>query len=111
VLPAAVAELRCPPGDVLAWLGPAIGAGAYEVGAEVRDALLAAAPGAESALARNARGRFQADLYALARASLAAAGVERIYGGGFCTFSERERFFSHRRDAPCGRMATLIWRA
>lgn len=111
VLPAAVAALGCAPGEALAWLGPAIGADAYEVGAEVRDALLAAVPGAESALAPSSRGRFQADLYALARASLAAAGVERLYGGGFCTFSERERFFSHRREAPCGRMATLIWRA
>lgn len=111
VLPAAVAALGCPPRDVLAWLGPAIGASAYEVGSEVRDALVAAVPGAAEAFAPNARGRFQADLYGVARASLAAAGVERIHGGGFCTFSEHTRFFSHRREAPCGRMATLIWRA
>jgi copper oxidase (laccase) domain-containing protein len=71
----------------------------------------AAVPGAADYLVPNARGRFQADLYGLARASLAAAGVERVFGGGFCTFSEPRRFFSHRRAAPCGRMATLIWRA
>jgi YfiH family protein len=111
VLPAAVAALASRPRDVLAWLGPAIGPNAYEVGPEVRDALLVAAPGADRCLAPNARGRFQADLYGLARASLAAAGVERVYGSGFCTFSEPRRFFSHRREAPCGRMATLIWRA
>jgi YfiH family protein len=111
VLPAAVAALGCAPREVLAWLGPAIGPGVYEVGAEVRAALGAAVPGAADYLVPNARGRFQADLYGLARASLAAAGVERVFGGGFCTFSEPRRFFSHRRAAPCGRMATLIWRA
>ena len=68
-----------------------------------------AAPGAERWFARNARGRWQADLYGLARDSLAAAGVRSVHGGGYCTFTEAERFFSHRREAPCGRMATLAW--
>jgi len=110
VLPAAVRALGTPPGDVLAWLGPAIGPAAYEVGADVRDAFLAAAPAAEGRFTANSRGRWQADLYGLARDSLHAAGVTAIHGGGFCTFSEFGRFFSHRREGPCGRMATLIWR-
>jgi len=110
VLPAAVGALRVPPGEVLAWLGPAIGQTAYEVGADVRDAFLAAAPGSEGRFTANSRGRWQADLYGLARDSLRAAGVTAIHGGGFCTFREFERFFSHRREGPCGRMATLIWR-
>lgn len=108
VLPAAVAALRCVPQDLIAWLGPAIGPDAYEVGDDVRTAF--PAPAAAAAFRRNDRGRWQADLYALARLSLADAGVREVHGGGFCTFAARERFFSHRREAPCGRMATLIWR-
>jgi len=57
----------------------------------------------------NSRGRWQADLYGLARDSLAAAGVQSVHGGGFCTYTEADRFFSHRREPPCGRMATLVW--
>jgi YfiH family protein len=109
ILPAAVAAMGTPPADLLAWLGPAIGPKAYEVGAEVRAAFLAADPAAHAAFTRNARGRFQADLYALARLSLAAAGVTTVFGGGFCTSTDAQRFFSHRREAPCGRMASLIW--
>ena len=109
VLPAAVAALGSAPGDIIAWLGPAIGQAAYEVGAEVRDAFVASSPGAERRFTANARGRWQADLYGLARDTLAAAGVRSVHGGGFCTFTEAGRFFSHRREAPCGRMATLVW--
>ena len=110
VLPAAVAALGVAPAELLAWLGPAIGQAAYEVGAEVRDAFVARESGRERGDSRaNARGRWQADLYGLARDALAAAGVRAVYGGGFCTLTEAERFFSHRREAPCGRMATLIW--
>jgi YfiH family protein len=109
VLAAAVAALGADPADVLAWLGPAIGARAYETGAEVRDAFVAADARAAACFVPNTRGRWQADLYGLARASLAEAGVRTVLGGGFCTFTEAERFFSHRREAPCGRMATLIW--
>jgi polyphenol oxidase len=109
VLPAAVAALGAPPEDVLAWLGPAIGPSAFEVGDEVRAAFDAAGFGVDASFARNARGRWQADLYALATQSLGRAGVAAVYGGGFCTYREHDRFFSHRREAPCGRMATLIW--
>ena len=109
VLPATAAAMGGDPGDLLAWLGPAIGPAAYEVGEDVRAAFVATDPGAEECFAPNARGRWQADLYGLARRSLAAAGVTAVFGGDFCTFTEAERFYSHRREAPCGRQATLIW--
>jgi YfiH family protein len=109
VLPAAVEAFHANPADLIAWLGPAIGREAYEVGAEVRAAFVAGSRSAERRFTRNRRGRWQADLYGLARDALAAAGVGSIHGGGFCTYTEASRFFSHRREAPCGRMATLIW--
>ena len=109
VLPAAVAAFGGEPANLIAWLGPAIGPEAYEVGAEVRDAFVARTPAASRRFIRNPRGRWQADLYGLARDALAAIGVQSLHGGGFCTYTEAERFFSHRREAPCGRMATLIW--
>jgi polyphenol oxidase len=109
VLPATVAALGVRAAEIIAWLGPAIGPAAYEVGAEVRDAFLAQDPAAEACFAANARGRWQADLYGLARRSLSAAGVAAVSGGGFCTYGEPRRFFSHRREAPCGRMATMVW--
>jgi len=109
VLPAAVKAMGCDPSSLVAWLGPAIGPGAYEVGGDVRDEFVATDSAAKDCFEPNANGRWQADLYGLARRSLAAAGVDAIYGGGFCTATESDRFFSHRREAPCGRMATLIW--
>ena len=109
VLSAAVRALRTPPQEIVAWLGPAIGAASYEVGADVRDAYLARDAQADAAFTPNGRGRWQADLYALARASLADAGVGAVHGGGSCTYREADRFFSHRREAPCGRFATLVW--
>jgi copper oxidase (laccase) domain-containing protein len=93
----------------VAWLGPAIGPRHFEIGAEVREALLRDDPGAEAAFEPNARGRFMADLYTLARRRLARLGVERIYGGGACTYTEADKYFSHRRDGRTGRQATLIW--
>ncbi len=109
VLPAAVAAFHSEPNALIAWLGPAIGQAAYEVGAEVRDAFVARDAAASRRFTPNARGRWQADLYGLARDALAAAGVQSVHGGGFCTYTESKRFFSHRREAPCGRMATLVW--
>jgi polyphenol oxidase len=109
VLPTAVAALGADPANLLAWLGPAIGQAQYEVGAEVRDAFVARSPSASRRFIENSRGRWQADLYGLARDALAATGVRSVHGGGFCTYTEAERFFSHRREAPCGRMGTLIW--
>jgi YfiH family protein len=109
VIEATVKALEVPPERLLAWLGPAIGPQHFEVGAEVREALVKGDPGAEAAFAPNARGRFMADLGALARRRLGALGVGRIYGGGHCTYAKKERYFSHRRDGVTGRQATLIW--
>lgn len=105
----ALAKRGVEPSGVLAWIGPAIGAAAYEVGSDVREAFLAADPAAAVAFSANARARWQLDLAAIARRRLAAAGVGRVFGGGLCTASDRRRFFSHRRDGPCGRQATLVW--
>lgn len=96
--------------DLIAWLGPAISAPAFEVGDEVREAFLAGVGDADACFTANERGRWQADLYGLARRYLAAAGVERVYGGGLCTYGDSRRYFSYRRDGRCGRMATLIRR-
>jgi polyphenol oxidase len=109
VIEATVGSLGVAPGRLMAWLGPAIGPEHFEVGAEVRERMLEQDPGAEGAFALNARGRFMADLGALARRRLEALGVDRIYGGGRCTHADAERYFSHRRDGMTGRQATLIW--
>jgi hypothetical protein len=110
VLEATVSALRCPPRELLAWLGPAISQPTFEVGEDVYEAFVARDPGDRGAFEHNARGRWQCDLYALARRRLAALGVGQVSGGAFCTVRERERFFSFRRDGRCGRMAALIWR-
>ncbi len=109
VLEATVAALGSPPGELLAWLGPAIGADAFEVGEEVRAAFEPRWPGAAGCFRPNARGRHLADLCALARLALARAGVGAVHGGGWCTCSESQRFYSYRRDGTTGRMATLAW--
>ena len=109
VIEATVRRLALPPSSLLAWLGPGIGPGHFEIGAEVREALLRADPGAEEAFLPNARGRYMADLEALVRRRLERLGVARIYGGDACTYASPERYFSHRRDGRTGRQATLIW--
>ena len=111
VLEAAVRSLGADPGEVLAWLGPAIGPAHFEVGAEVREAFLQDGPAAATAFTPNARGRWQCDLPALARQRLTALGVHRIYGGAWCTYADPAKFFSYRREGRCGRMAALIWRS
>lgn len=97
--------------DLQVWLGPAIGPEAYEIGPDVRAALLAADAGAADCFARGRADRWHADLYALARRRLRALGIDHIAGGQYCTLRDPVRFHSHRRDgAASGRMATLIWR-
>lgn len=98
------------PSGLLAWLGPAIGPDQFEVGAEVREAFLLKDPQAARAFVPSPRhsGRYLADLYQLARQRLVAAGVRQVYGGGFCTVTDRDRFFSYRLDGQTGRMASLI---
>jgi hypothetical protein len=110
VLEATVRQMAVAPAQLLAWLGPAIGPAGFEVGAEVRAAFVHLDAGAAEAFRPNARGRWQCDLYALARRRLARLGVGDIHGGGWCTYSTPERFFSYRRAGRCGRMAALIWK-
>jgi polyphenol oxidase len=104
-----VAALGADPREVLAWMGPTIGPAAFEVGAEVREAFLAAGPEAGAAFEPHGVGKFMADLYALARLRLARAGVREVHGGGFCTYREPQRFFSYRRVPASGRMGAFIW--
>ena len=98
------------PGEtLLAWLGPAIGPDAYQVGDEVRDAFLAHNKQAATAFQPGPDGSWMADLYRLARQRLTERDVTALYGGHECCFTDAERFFSYRRDGVTGRMATLIW--
>lgn len=110
IIAAAVDSMSNPANNLLAWLGPAISQPAYEVGKEVRAVFLAADPDSADCFVANGHGRWQADLCGLARRRLAAAGVTEVYGGGFCTYADQERFFSYRRDGQCGRMASFIFR-
>ena len=97
---------------LLAWLGPAIGPAAFEVGDEVREAFCDADAASAHAFAPGAApGKWWADLYALARRRLASRGVDRIHGGGLCTVADPRRFYSHRRDRRSGRFASLVWLA
>ena len=109
VLEATVAALPVDPGQLLAWRGPAIGPGRFEVGAEVRDAFCDIDTAAAAAFRPGASGKYLADLYALARQRLLRVGVSEVSGGGQCTVSEPARFFSFRRDSVTGRMAALAW--
>ncbi len=109
VVEAALAAMQAPPEAVIAWLGPAIGARVYEVGAEVREAFLARDAAAARAFTPGRPGRWLLDLYAVARQRLARCAVRRVYGGSYCTYADSERFFSHRRDRTSARMAALIW--
>jgi YfiH family protein len=122
VLERTVMAMKTPPGQLLAYLGPAIGPQSFEVGDEVREGFVAANSEALAAFApllpnddggadhRRSR-KWRANLYLLARQRLAGAGVEHIFGGNYCTVRDRERFFSYRRDGVTGRMAALIWLA
>ncbi|OFZ70416.1 MAG: hypothetical protein A2Z01_03250 [Betaproteobacteria bacterium RBG_16_58_11] len=109
VLERTVAAMGVPGEQVLAYLGPAIGPRAFEVGPEVREVFMALDDTASAAFALQANGKFLADLYLLARQRLARVGVTQVHGGGECTYSDAERFFSYRRDGATGRMAALVW--
>jgi copper oxidase (laccase) domain-containing protein len=94
---------------LMAYLGPAIGSQAFVVGDEVRSAFVAADATAATAFKPLQSGKWLADIYRLARQRLAGQGVERVFGGAYCTVSEADRFFSYRRDGRTGRMAAMIW--
>jgi hypothetical protein len=109
VIEAAVAEMKIPGASLLAWLGPAIGPDAFEVGADVRDAFTRDDAAAANAFRPRGEGKWTADLYQLARLRLQRLGIEQISGGTWCTYSDAQHFYSYRRDGVTGRMATLIW--
>ena len=114
VLEATVAAMTTSPENIVAWLGPAAGPDAYEIGAEVFDAFALCDPRAETAFVPTTPGHWRVDLYALAKQRLADVGVVDVHGGGLCTISDPVRFFSHRRSTldgsgRAGRMATLAW--
>ncbi|MDD5242036.1 MAG: peptidoglycan editing factor PgeF [Sulfuricella sp.] len=112
VIEAAVAAMGVAPASLMAWLGPAIGPQAFEVGEEVRQAFLAHDPEAHKAFVPRTHlteHKWLADIYLLARQRLGLLGVTKVYGGSLCTFNDAEKFFSYRRDGATGRMASLIW--
>lgn len=109
VLQTTLAAMRVAPTEIIAYLGPAIGPDAFEVGPEVLHAFVASNAASGKAFHDIGDGKYLADLYQLARLFLADAGVMDVYGGGFCTVIERDRFFSYRRDGSSGRMASAVW--
>ena len=113
MLEATLAAMRTPAADLVAWIGPCAGPARYEVGRNVFDAFVAHDAGAETAFAPTRPEHWLADLPALARRRLAAAGMAAadVHGGDLCTISDPARFFSHRRDGRSGRIATIAWMA
>ena len=102
--------MQVAPADVLVWMGPAIGPDVFEVGEEVRQAFMQQDPAAISAFKPIGQvGKWLADLWLLARQRLNALGVTSIYGGGLCTYTDSERFYSYRRSGQTGRMSGLLW--
>ena len=109
VLEKTLASMQVAPERILVWLGPAIGAAAFEVGPEVRAAFLQQHAATEQAFVPSHNpGRWLADIYQLARIRLAACGVQAVYGGGFCTVTD-PRFYSYRGESVTGRFASLVW--
>jgi hypothetical protein len=106
VIEATIEAMGVPGKNLIAWMGPAIGPRVYEVGDEVRAAFME-----KDAFSPTRPGHWLLDLYAVARQRLRSRGVEKIFGGGFCTYSEPHRFHSYRRERATGRMAALIWLA
>jgi YfiH family protein len=109
VVEATVAAMDEPGGRLMAWLGPAIGPQAFEVGSEVRETFLACDSAAAAAFVAAPDGKWLCDIYLLARQRLRALGIRRITGADFCTVGDPRRFYSYRRDGSTGRMARLIW--
>jgi YfiH family protein len=102
-------QLDDPDAELFAWLGPAIGPQRFEVGDDVLAAMRARLPLAEAAFVAASSGKSLCNLFLLARQALAQVGIERVFGGGLCTFSDATRFYSFRRDRVTGRHAALIW--
>jgi YfiH family protein len=110
VIEATVKAMDVAPHKLMAWMGPAIGQSAFEVGEEVRAAFVSHDANAAKAFVPNdTQEKFHADIYLLAQQRLKALGINRIYGGDFCTYHQKVAFFSYRRDGVTGRMGTFIW--
>ncbi len=109
ILAATIEAMARPADQLLAWLGPAIGPQRYEVGDEVRQKFIQQNAFNRSAFIPSSHHRWFADLYQLARNQLYSMGIQHVFGGGFCTYSDARRFFSYRRNGVTGRMASLIW--
>ncbi|MDX8386064.1 MAG: peptidoglycan editing factor PgeF [Gallionella sp.] len=109
VIEATVEAMDAVPQNLMAWLGPAINQQAFEVGDDVRDAFISVHSQTSSAFVSGQHGKWLADIYALARLRLNELGITEVYGGGDCTFSESDKYFSYRRDGVTGRMGTFIW--
>lgn len=110
VLEAAISIMACKPAKLMVWLGPAIGPQAFEVGQEIYDDFVGVDAGNAIAFKR-CGDRWLADLYRLVRLALLKTGTEQVSGGQYCTYTEKDKFFSYRRDGTTGRMATMIWLA
>ena len=110
VITSTLSRMATAPDALMAWLGPAISQSAFEVGDEVRQAFVDLDAAAGECFESNEQGRWQADLYGLARLQLRMAGVGAVYGGEYCTHGDSSRFFSYRRDGECGRMASFVCR-
>jgi len=109
ILERTVLAMQVPAASLLAWLGPAIGPLAYEVGDDVRDNFIATDSGARAAFSVSVNGRWMADLQALAKARLKRLGIKNIYANDACTYHNPHDFYSYRRDGTCGRMASCVW--
>lgn len=109
VIESCIDAMAIEPTRMLAWLGPAIGPRAFEVGTDVRDVFCRHDSAAEQAFVTHGQGKWLCDLYLLARQCLAGLGVQRVSGGSWCTYGDAQRFYSYRRDGITGRMASCIW--
>jgi YfiH family protein len=109
VVSATFSATKIKPDDCLVWLGPAIGPDAFEVGKEVLEAFTDIDSKARNAFRQKDEDHWYCDMYQLARIELARQGIEQVYGGGLCTYSDAENFYSYRRDGDTGRIASLIW--
>lgn len=109
VIEHAVSAMGVAPDTLMAWLGPAIGVTAFEVGLDVREEFIARDPKSTAAFVPHVPNKWRADIYQLARLRLSGLGVDRVYGGRLCTHTDHARFFSYRRDNVTGRTGTMIW--
>lgn len=109
VIEATVKTLQQPADQLMVWLGPAIGPTAFEVGEEVRQAFIQDLQASEGAFRSTRPGHYLADIYQLARLRLSRIGIEAVYGGEYCTWTDADHFYSYRRDGKTGRQASMIW--